>query len=88
MNLFNNYRITTLGQFLYLAIMETGNQSKYVEAEGPLMRSTAHVYNGGHAGIPKSVVAPVFELTRRLRFMEPSVDSILIKSKTQLDGGG
>jgi hypothetical protein len=67
--------------------METGNQSKYVEAEGPLTRSTVHEYSGGYASILKSVVAPVFELARRLRFMEPSVDSILRKPKTQLDGG-
>lgn len=52
------------------------------------MHSTAHVYSGGYAGIPKSVVAPVFELARRLRFIEPNVDSILRNPKTQLDRDG
>ena len=38
-----------------------------------------------YVGTPKSVVAPVFELVCRLRFEEPSADSIIRQTKTQLD---
>lgn len=68
-----------------LTIMETGNQSKHAEAKGSSIRSIAQMDDCGYAGIPRAVVAPVFELARRLRFTAPSADSIIRQTKTQLD---
>lgn len=65
--------------------MEVRNQSKCAEAKGSPIRSIAHVTGCGYAGIPKAVVAPVFELACHLRSVKPSVDSIITQTKTQLD---
>lgn len=62
--------------------MEVENQSKCAEAKESPIRSIAHVTDCGYAGIPKAVVAPVFELACSVK---PSVDSMITQTKTQLD---
>ena len=65
--------------------MEAGNHSNGTEVERLSNGSITRVNNGGYIGIPKAVIAPVFEVALRLRSMEPTADSIITQTKTQLD---
>ena len=65
--------------------MEAGDQLNCAEAKRVSNSSVTRVDVGRYAGIPTAVVTPVFKLALRLSSLEPTVDSIITQTNTQLD---